>query len=71
VSIGQNSSLSVVDNSIGLRSALASDNLFVYYSTTGLLYLNQNGRQEGAGSGGVFAVLNSNLNLTTTNFSLF
>jgi Ca2+-binding RTX toxin-like protein len=71
VSIGQNSSLRVVDNSIGLRSALASDNLFVYYSTTGLLYLNQNGRQEGAGSGGVFAVLNSNLNLTTTNFSLF
>lgn len=49
-------SLTTVD-SAGLDSALEGKNLFVYNSTTGELWLNQNWALPGAGDGGVMAVL--------------
>ena len=51
--------LSVVTSESELTAALLTDNLFVYHSTRGFLYWNQNGNGVGFGSGGVFAVLDS------------
>lgn len=50
-------SLRTVTNAVGLFGALFSASLFIYDSRFGQLYWNQNGISPGAGSGGIFAVL--------------
>jgi Ca2+-binding RTX toxin-like protein len=42
-----------------LTAGLATDALFVYDTSSGNLYLNQNGNAKGAGTGGIFAVLDN------------
>ena len=52
-------SLTTISNSSQLGSALASSSAFVYDSSNGYLYWNQDGTTLGAGTGGVVAVLES------------
>ena len=63
-------SLSVVNGSTQLNTALASSNLFVYDQSSGNLYWNQNGSTSGFGSGGIFAILDNKPSLTASNISL-
>ena len=63
-------SLSVVSGSTQVASALATASLFVYDSSSGELYWNQNGITKGAGSGGIFAVLDNKATLSAGNFAL-
>ncbi len=53
-----------------LTAGLATASLFVYDSTNGNLYWNQNGTAAGAGTGGVFAVLDNRFGLTASNINL-
>jgi Ca2+-binding RTX toxin-like protein len=62
--------------SVGLAAALNTSSLFVLDTTSGELWLNNNSTAAGAGTGGVFAVLDKNSigvvpTLTASNFALF
>ena len=52
-------SCSTVSGSTAVNTALTSANLFVYDTSTGNLWFNQNGTSSGAGSGGILAVLSN------------
>jgi serralysin len=52
-------SLTTIKSTAELTSALASTSTFVYDSTNGNLYWNQNGTKSGFGTGGIFAVLDN------------
>ena len=49
----------VTSNSTELATALTTTNTFVYDSTSGQLYWNENGSAAGSGFGGVFAILDN------------
>jgi len=63
-------SLTTVSSASALTTSLGSTNTFVYDSSSGNLYWNQNGNKSGFGTGGIFAVLDNNSALTASNFSL-
>ncbi len=60
-----------VGNTNALGNALAGAEAFIYDSSSGNLYWNQNGIQNGAGRGGVFAILTNQAVLTAGNLNLF
>jgi len=64
-------SVTTVSNASALTTALGSTNTFVYDSSNGNLYWNQNGNKSGFGTGGIFAVLDNKSALTSSNISLF
>ena len=64
-------SVTTVSNASALTTALSSVSTFVYDSSNGNLYWNQNGNKSGFGSGGIFAVLDNKSALTSSNISLF
>ncbi len=54
-----------------LNTALASTSTFVYESSNGYLYWNQNGSSSGFGTGGIFAILDNRPSaLNAANLSL-
>jgi serralysin len=50
-------SCATVSGTTSLNTALSTANFFVYDTSTGNIYWNQNGTTAGAGTGGIFAVL--------------
>ena len=64
-------SLTTVNSASALTTALGSTTTFVYDSSNGNLYWNQNGNKSGFGTGGIFAVLDNKSALTSSNISLF
>lgn len=64
-------SVTTVSNASALTTALGSVSTFVYDSSNGNLYWNQNGNKSGFGTGGIFAVLDNKSALTSSNISLF
>ena len=60
-------SLTTVSSAAALTSALGSGTLFVYDTTNGSLYWNQNGTTSGFGSGGIFAILDNKASLSVAN----
>ena len=64
-------SLTTVSSASALTNALGSTSAFVYDSSNGNLYWNQNGNRSGFGNGGIFAVLDNKSALTSSNISLF
>jgi len=62
--------LQIITSSTELGGALASSNLFVYDSSNGNLHWNQNGTSIGAGTGGVFAILDNKSPLIASNIQL-
>jgi Ca2+-binding RTX toxin-like protein len=64
-------SLTTVSSASALTTALGSVSTFVYDSSNGNLYWNQNGNSSGFGSGGILAVLDNKSALTSSNISLF
>ena len=64
-------SLTTVSSASALTTALGSTSAFVYDSSNGNLYWNQNGNRSGFGTGGIFAVLDNKSALTSSNISLF
>ena len=64
-------SLTTVSSATALTNALGSTSAFVYDSSNGNLYWNQNGNRSGFGNGGIFAVLDNKSALTSSNISLF
>jgi Ca2+-binding RTX toxin-like protein len=67
---GISPSFASVSSSSDLATALASAATFVYDSSNGNLYWNQNGTRSGFGNGGIFAVLDNCPTLTGSNISL-
>jgi hypothetical protein len=65
-----NTTLQTISNSADLNTALGSTSTFVYDSSNGNLYFNQNGSDAGAGAGGVFAVLDNHATLSESNIAL-
>ena len=63
-------SVTTVSNATELSTALGSATTFVYDSSNGNLYWNQNGIKSGFGSGGIFAVLDNHSALSSSNISL-
>jgi len=51
--------LTTISSATELTNALSSTSTFVYDSTNGNLYWNQNGAKSGFGTGGIFAVLDN------------
>jgi hypothetical protein len=64
------SSLTTISDSAQLTSALGTNNSFVYDSSNGYLYWNQNGSVGGSGSGGVFAILDNKASIAASTISL-
>ena len=64
-------SVTTVNSASALTTALGSTTTFVYDTSNGNLYWNQNGNKSGFGSGGIFAVLDNKTALNSSNFSLF
>ena len=64
------SSLTTISDSSQLTSALGTNNSFVYDSSNGYLYWNQNGSVGGSGSGGVFAILDNKASIAASTISL-
>jgi len=62
--------LATASTATALAAGLRSSSLFVYDSSNGNLYWNQNGATAGAGTGGVFAVLENKAVLTVANINL-
>jgi Ca2+-binding RTX toxin-like protein len=62
--------LTTVSSATELSTALGSATTFVYDSSNGNLYWNQNGIKSGFGSGGIFAVLDNHSALSASNISL-
>lgn len=62
--------LTTVSSASELTTALGSVSTFVYDSSNGNLYWNQNGTKSGFGTGGIFAVLDNHATLTSSNISL-
>jgi Ca2+-binding RTX toxin-like protein len=56
--------LDIQSGSPEISTSLASSFLFVYDSSTGALYWNQNGIRSGAGSGGIIAILENRATLS-------
>jgi Ca2+-binding RTX toxin-like protein len=65
-----NPAIAKIADSKDLDVAMGSSSTFVYDSSTGNLYWNQNGSAAGAGSGGVFAVLDNKADLSETSISV-
>ena len=63
--------LATATNGLELTTVLASTSTFVYDSSNGRLYWNQNGNAAGFGTGGVFAVLDNTAALNAAAISLF
>ena len=63
-------SLVTVSSSTDLKVALDSASTFVYHSSNGNLYWNQNGTKSGFGTGGIFAVIDNYSALSASNISL-
>ena len=63
-------SLATVSNAADLTTALGSASTFVYDSSSGNLFWNQNGTKSGFGSGGIFAVLDNHSALSSSNIAL-
>jgi len=70
ISSGTTVSIAKVTSSTQLDGALGTANTFVYDSSSGNLYWNQNGDSAGAGSGGVLAVLDNQAELNNTSIAL-
>jgi Ca2+-binding RTX toxin-like protein len=64
-------SLTTVGSASELTAALGSTSTFVYDSSNGNLYWNQNGNKSGFGTGGIFGVLDNHSALSASNISLF
>ena len=62
--------VATVTSSASLSDAFLTNDLFVYDSNSGVLYVNQNGTEAGFGSGGVFAVLDNRAILSSANISI-
>ena len=62
---------SAVSEDIALKAELSSAKMIIYDSRTGFLYWNQNGEDEGFGSGGAFAILDSMPAVQSTDFILY
>ncbi|NBT48548.1 MAG: calcium-binding protein [Actinobacteria bacterium] len=62
--------VTTVSSATELSTALGSATTFVYDSSNGNLYWNQNGIKSGFGSGGIFAVLDNHSALSSSNISL-
>jgi Ca2+-binding RTX toxin-like protein len=62
--------LTTISSATELSTALGSATTFVYDSSNGNLYWNQNGIKSGFGSGGIFAVLDNHSALSASNISL-
>jgi len=67
---GINVTVAKITSSTELNAALGTASAFVYDSSTGNLYWNQNGAIAGAGAGGVFAVLDNHADLDNSSISL-
>jgi len=63
-------SVITVNNASSLTSAFQAGSLFVYDSSSGSLYFDQNGSANGFGAGGVFAVLDNKASISSLNVSL-
>ena len=62
---------SSVSDDKAVTTSLATDALFIYDASSGNLYWNQNSNASGAGTGGVFAILdNKFFGFTTSNINL-
>ena len=71
IASGTNVTIAKITSSTQLGTALGSANTFVYDSSNGNLYWNQDGATTtGAGSGGVFAVLDNRADLDSSNIVL-
>ena len=62
---------SAVSGDIALKTELSSSKMIIYDSGTGFLYWNQNGEDEGFGSGGAFAILDNMPAIQGTDFILY
>jgi hypothetical protein len=62
--------LALVNSTANLSTAFLTSDLFVYDSSSGVLYVNQNGAEAGFGSGGVFSVLDNHAILSSANISI-
>ena len=71
MSINSLATLTSVSSSTELTAALASTSVFVYDSSNGFLYWNQNDIASGFGGGGIFAVLDNAATFTVSSISLF
>jgi len=70
ISSGTTVSIAKITNSTQLDGALGTANTFVYDSSSGNLYWNQNGDSAGAGSGGVLVVLDNHADLNNISIAL-
>jgi Ca2+-binding RTX toxin-like protein len=71
IASGTNVTIAKITNSSQLETELGSANTFVYDSSNGNLYWNQDGATTtGAGSGGVFAVLDNRADINNSNIAL-
>ena len=62
--------LALVNSTANLSTAFLTSDLFVYDSSSGVLYVNQNGAEAGFGSGGIFAVFDNHAILSPANISI-
>jgi Ca2+-binding RTX toxin-like protein len=63
-------SLGIANGAGEVDRALSTSSLFVYDTSNGELHWNQNGTGRGAGTGGVFAVLDNRATLSSGDFTL-
>ena len=62
--------VATISSPANLSDACKADNLFIYDSSSGFLYINQNSNKDGFGSGGVFAILDNHATLNSANLSI-
>jgi len=62
--------VATVTSSVNLSDAFLTSDLFIYDSSSGVLYVNQNGTEAGFGRGGVFAVLDNHALLSSANIAI-
>jgi Ca2+-binding RTX toxin-like protein len=70
ISMNDSPTFQTVDRVSELIDALKSTTTFVYSSSNGSLYFNENGIDAGFGSGGIFAVLDNAAQLTAANIEI-
>ena len=62
--------VATISSPANLSYACKADNLFTYGSSSGFLYINQNGNKDDFASGRVFAILDNHAILNSTNLSI-
>ena len=70
IASGTSATISTITSSTQLDGALGTATTFIYDSSSGNLYWNQNGELGGAGSGGVFAVLDNRADINSSSISI-